>query len=73
MVSTSVLHAAPKFLIFELMDGESGLCVYRLGKWRGIDRFRGHVLHRRRSRRPYLEVPGSNVRTPVTIMSEVER
>jgi hypothetical protein len=70
MVSTSALHTAPRFLIFELLDGESGMAVYRLGKWRGIDRHRGYILHRRRSKSPFLEVPGSKVRIPVTVMAE---
>jgi hypothetical protein len=72
MVSTSVLHTAPRFVLFEDPDGQTGMAVYRLGKWRGINRWRGFVLHRRRSKRPYLEVPGSKVRIPVQIMSEVE-
>lgn len=72
MVRLSVITDGPRFVIFETLDGDSGLAVYRLGKWRGIDRHRGFILHRRRSKRPYLEIPGSKVRIPVTIMSEVE-
>lgn len=70
MVSMSVLHEAPRFLLFEDPDGETGMAVYRLGKWRGINRFRGYTLEKRRSKRPYLSA--GKVRIPVTVVAEVE-
>lgn len=71
MVSTSALREPPRFLLFEDPDGQSGMAVYRLGRWRGIDRWRGYVLHRRRSKRPFLAV--GNLVVPVTIVAEAER
>ena len=68
MVATSVLLDGPKFLLFECPDGETGMAVYRLGRWRGIDRWRGFELKRRRSRRPFLE--SGKVRVPVQVMAE---
>jgi len=70
MVSTSALLNAPHFLIFETPDGDSGLAIFRLGKWRGLDRHRGFILCRRRSRRPYLESADGKLRIPVTVMAE---
>lgn len=70
MVSISALVGDASFLFFKDPDGLTGMAVYRLGKWRGIDRWRGHILHRRRSKRPYLAA--RKIRIPVVITSEVE-
>jgi hypothetical protein len=71
MISTSVLTKS-RLVLFETPDGDTGGAVYRLGRWRGFDRWRGYYLQRCRSRRPYLETADGKVRIPVTIMSEIE-
>lgn len=70
MVRLSVLLDGPKLVLFESPDGETGMAAYRLGKWRGIDKWRGWELRRRRSHRSFLA--NGPLRVPVQIMTEVE-
>ncbi len=46
-------------------NGDLNFARYQLGRWRGTNRWRGYVLERRRSRRPYLEA--GSIRVPVRI------
>lgn len=42
---------------------------YQCGRWRGLNRWRGWILERRRSKRPYLAA-GDGRRIPVQIVHQ---
>jgi hypothetical protein len=66
MAASWVTVAAIKAPVYFLdPNGDLNFARYQLGRWRGTNRWRGYVLQRRRSRRPYLEA--GSIRVPVRI------
>ena len=60
--------ASPRLVLFIDVDGDFGSARYQLGRWRGLNRWRGYVLEHRRSQRPYLQA-GTD-RVPVRVIGD---